>query len=81
MKNELTWVSENSCFLLGMKGAGEEACGGDLQSIPERARGLLGGREAYRLPFAARFGAWPRGLGNPFSFNVLIFYVVLRVFL
>ena len=39
------------------EGGGEEVCGGDLQSIPERVRGLLGGREAYCLPFAARIRA------------------------
>lgn len=57
MKNGLTWALENSCFLLGMGGGG--VCGGDLQSIPERVRGLLGGREAYCLPFAARIRASP----------------------
>lgn len=66
MKNELTWALENSCFLLGTEGWGEEVCGGDLQSIPERVRGLLSGRETYCLPSAARIQASARGLRNPF---------------
>lgn len=32
MKNELTWASENSCFLLGMGVRSVTSC--DLQSIP-----------------------------------------------
>lgn len=79
MKNELTWALENSCLLLGME-RGEEACSGDLQSIPE-SEGTSRRERGLPSSFAARTQASPGGLRNPLSFYVLIFYVVLRGFL
>lgn len=58
MKNELTWASENSCFLLGMGVRSVTSC--DLQSIPSvlESEGISQ-KGCLHLPSAAKIQTSP----------------------